>query len=60
MKKPYSPPTLKELTPEQAKKLVANRKNCSEEDATDLLNSLKRPQQREYEQAPDNELKRPA
>jgi len=36
-KKPYSPPTLAKLTPEQAKKLVADRKNCSEEEAADLL-----------------------
>jgi hypothetical protein len=36
-KKPYSPPTLTKLTPEQAKKLVADRKNCSEEEAADLL-----------------------
>jgi len=36
-KKPYFPPTLKQLTREQAKKLVAVRKNCSEEEAADLL-----------------------
>jgi hypothetical protein len=36
-KKPYFPPTLKQLTREQAKKLVAVRKNCSEEDASDLF-----------------------
>jgi hypothetical protein len=41
-KKPYSPPTLTKLTPEQAKKLVADRKNCSEEEAADFLNSLLR------------------
>jgi AmiR/NasT family two-component response regulator len=43
-KKPYSPPTLTKLTPEQAKKLVADRKNCSEEEAADFLNSLLRQQ----------------
>lgn len=32
-KKSYSAPTLKELTPEQAKKLVAERKHCGEEEA---------------------------
>jgi hypothetical protein len=36
-KKPYSPPTLAKLTPEQAKKLVADRRNYSEEEADDLL-----------------------
>ena len=35
-KKPYSPPTLSKLTPEQAKKLVTDRNNCGEEEA-DLL-----------------------
>jgi hypothetical protein len=32
-KKPYSRPTVTKLIPEQAKKLVADRKNCSEEEA---------------------------
>ena len=36
-KKPYSPPTLTNLTPEQAKTLLADRKNCGEEEAADLL-----------------------
>jgi hypothetical protein len=36
-KEPYFPPTLKQLTREQAKKLLAVRKNCSEEEAGDLL-----------------------
>jgi hypothetical protein len=36
-KRPYFPPTLTKLTGEQAKKLVADRKNCSEEEAADLL-----------------------
>jgi hypothetical protein len=39
-KKPYSAPTQTKLTPEQAKKLVANRKNCSEEGAAEFLMSL--------------------
>jgi hypothetical protein len=43
-KKPYSPPTLTKLTPEQAKKFVADRNNCSEEEAADFLNSLLRQQ----------------
>ena len=37
-KKPYSPPpTLTKLTPEQARTLLADRKNCGEEEAADLL-----------------------
>ncbi len=36
-KKPYSPPKLAKLTPEQAKQLVADRRNCNEEEAADLL-----------------------
>jgi hypothetical protein len=36
-KKPYSPPTLTKLTLEQAKKLVADRKNCGEAEPADLL-----------------------
>jgi len=36
-KEPYSPPTLTTLTPEQAETLLADRKNCSEEKAADLL-----------------------
>ena len=35
--KPYFPPTLTKLTPEQAKRLLADRKNCGEEEAADLL-----------------------
>jgi hypothetical protein len=41
--KPYSPPTFIKLTPEQAKKLVADRKNCGEE-AFDFFDSLLRQQ----------------
>jgi hypothetical protein len=44
-KKPYSSPTVKKLTPEQAKKLVADRNNCSEEEAADFLNALRKQQQ---------------
>jgi hypothetical protein len=44
-KKSYSSPTIRELTPEQAKKIVADRKGCSEEEAADFLESLQRLQQ---------------
>jgi hypothetical protein len=40
-KKPYSAPSLTKLTPEQARKLVADRRNCSEEEAADFLKSLR-------------------
>ena len=39
-KKSYSPPTLTELTREQAIKLVAQFKNCSEEEAAESLRAL--------------------
>jgi len=44
-KKPYSFATVKKLTPEQVKKLVADRNNCSEEEAADFLNILRKQQQ---------------
>jgi hypothetical protein len=54
---PYSPPVLTELTREQAIKLVAKRKNCTEEEAEKLLDSLrKQPPQ----DATDRKLKRSA
>ena len=53
-KKPYSPPTLTKLTPEQAQKLVADRTNCSEEEASDFLKSLrKQPPQDATDQKPE-------
>jgi len=44
-KKAYSPPTIRELTPEQAMKIIADRKNCTEEEAAEFLKSLQRQQQ---------------
>ncbi|MGB8061604.1 MAG: hypothetical protein WCF26_06905 [Candidatus Sulfotelmatobacter sp.] len=44
-KKLYSPPALRNLTPEQAKKIIADRKNCSEEEAAEFLESLRHRQQ---------------
>ena len=44
-KKTYSPPAIRNLTPEQAKKLIAERKNCSEDEAAAFLESLQRQQQ---------------
>jgi len=40
-KEPYSPPALRNLTPEQAKKIIADRKNCSEEEAAEFFESLR-------------------
>ena len=40
-KKPYSSPTVKLLTPEQARKVIADRKHCSEE-AAEFLESVQR------------------
>lgn len=50
-KKRYSPPALRNLTPEQAMKIIADGKNCSEEEAAEFLKSLQR-------QQPQNNQKR--
>jgi hypothetical protein len=39
-KRPYSPPSFIKSTPEQAKKLVADRKRCSEGEASDFFDSF--------------------
>ena len=44
-KKPYSSPTATKLTPEQAGHLVADRANCSDQEAAHFLESLRREQQ---------------
>jgi hypothetical protein len=41
-KRRYSPPALRNLTPEQAKKIIADGKNCSEEESAEFLESLQR------------------
>jgi len=41
----YTSPILKELTQEQAKKLVADRKHCNEEEAAEFLKFLRKRQQ---------------
>lgn len=46
-KKPYSSPEVTNLTPEQAKQLVADRKNCSEKEAAAFLESLRQQLQNE-------------
>lgn len=56
-KKSYSPPSLTELTREQAKKLVMERKHGSEETASEFLNLLR---QQSKSTGKDQERKRPA
>ena len=56
-KKTYSPPTLTKLTLEQARKLVADRKNCSEEEAAEFLKSIRK---QPTEDATDQQRKRSA
>jgi hypothetical protein len=56
-KKPYFPPALKEITREQAIKLVMERKNCSEEEAARFVDSLKEEMQNDDT---DQERKRSA
>lgn len=53
-KKPYLPPTVTKLTPNQARQLVANRINGSEEEAADFLESMQE-QKKTKEQASDYE-----
>ena len=56
-KKLYSPLTLTKMTREQAKKLVMDRKHCSEEEAEKFLNSLR---QQARHTSKDQERKRSA
>lgn len=51
MKKEYSPPTVKALTPEEAKKLIAMHRNCTDEEAATYLASLRR-EQRDLPEGP--------
>jgi hypothetical protein len=48
-KKPYSHPTVTKSTLEQAKKFVADRNNCSDQEAADFLELLRRQQQQQSE-----------
>jgi hypothetical protein len=56
-KKLYNPPILKELTEEQAKKLVADRKHSNEEEAAEFLKSLRK---RKQSDSTDQQQKRSA
>ncbi len=49
-KKPYFPPSVTKLTPNQAKKVVVDRTHSSDEEAEDFVESLrqqKKPKQNE-------------
>jgi hypothetical protein len=48
-KKPYTPPSITKLSPELARQFVACDANCSDQEATDLLESLRREQQQQHE-----------
>ena len=55
-KRPYSPPVVSKLAPEQARNLVVVRKNCSEEEAAEFLKSFRRKgnQGEENKQSPNS------
>lgn len=48
-KRPYPCPVATELTPEEAKQFAIERGNCSDQEATGLLESLRREQQQNQE-----------
>ena len=48
-KRPYPLPTVTKLTPEQAKQFVVEHANCSDREATDLLEAMRREQQQKEE-----------
>jgi hypothetical protein len=50
MKKKYFPPTVTKLTQDQAKQLVKDRTNQSDQEADDVLNSLRQEQLSQTEQ----------
>jgi hypothetical protein len=45
-KRPYLPPAVTKLTPEQAKQFVAEHIHCSDQEAANFLDSLRQEQQR--------------
>ena len=46
-KRPYIPPTITKLPAEQANRFIVERTHCSDQEAADLLESLRREQQPE-------------
>jgi hypothetical protein len=45
-KRPYFPPAVTRLTPEQAKQFVAEQSHCSDQEAANFLQSLRLEQRR--------------
>lgn len=56
-KKSYSPPALRSLTREQAKKLIADSKSCSEEEGGHFLESFRQRQHDQKQNGPMKEAK---
>jgi hypothetical protein len=50
-KRPYITPTITKLSPEKANRFIVERTHCSNEEAVDLLESLRREQQPEKQAA---------
>jgi hypothetical protein len=48
-KKPYIPPTIIKLPLEKAKQLIMERTHCSDKEALDLLDSLRRRQRQKQQ-----------
>jgi len=58
-KKPYSAPAVNKLTEEQGRQFVVDRAQCSDQEAGDFLESLRREHQRNEQQENDtNDKKR--
>lgn len=56
-KKLYFPPALRDLTPEQAKKIIADGTNCGEEEAAVLLQGLQNQRHNQEQKAPVKETR---
>jgi hypothetical protein len=59
-KRPYFPPALRNLTPEQARKIIADGRNCSEEKAAEFLEAVRQQQRHLRQNGPVIETKAPA
>jgi len=56
-KKPYLSPTLTKLTPEQAKKLVADRTGRNDQEAAEFLQSFRQEQPQKEEKHTPNDAR---
>jgi hypothetical protein len=59
-KKPYIPPAITKIPPERAKQIIAERIHCSDQEAMDLLESMRHGQQQNNSPGTDNKRKRSA